>query len=137
MLTARCCATKIDSDLSKASRKGNLPAVASILAKGWADVNCRAGGGKTPVMLAAYGGHRDVVELLMSKGANVSLVDVVGNNLLHNACLGGDMKTVKFVLALNVVDIDARNSWLQRAVDLARFWRYPLMVDLLMSRGTK
>ncbi|XP_046347809.2 ankyrin repeat domain-containing protein 49-like [Haliotis rufescens] len=135
MLTPRCSATKKDSDLSKASREGKLRAVAGILAAGLADVNCRAGNGKTPVILAAYGGHREVVELLMSKGANVSLVDSVGNNLLHNACLGGDMKTVEFVLALNVVDIDARNGLWQRAVDLARFWRYPLVVDLLISRG--
>ncbi|XP_071078471.1 cyclin-dependent kinase 4 inhibitor C-like [Haliotis cracherodii] len=88
-------------------------------------------------MEAARGGHRDVVELLVSEGADVSLVDVVGDNILHWACMGGDVETVKFVLSLHVVDIDARNKWGQTAADWARIWGHQQVVELLKSRGAQ
>ncbi|XP_071097954.1 uncharacterized protein [Haliotis cracherodii] len=65
---------------------------------------------RTPVMWAAHGGNREVVELLVSEGADVSLMDMYGYNLFHLACLGGNVETVTFVRSLNGVDIDARNK---------------------------
>ncbi|XP_071115864.1 putative ankyrin-containing lipoprotein Lxx09580 [Haliotis cracherodii] len=123
-------------DLSGASRRGNLEEVKRLLSRG-VDVNCRWRGSRTPVMWAAYDGHRDVVELLVGEGADVSLVDVVGNNILHLACIGGDMETVKFLLSLHVVDIDARDKRGQTAADLARLMGHTRVADLLVSRGAQ
>ncbi|XP_048238775.1 uncharacterized protein LOC124124966 isoform X6 [Haliotis rufescens] len=120
-------------DLYYASRTGNLEKVKRILSQG-ADVNCRWRSW-TPVMWAAMIGHRDVVELLVSEGADVSLVDVNGYNILHWACIGGDL--VKYVLSLHVVDIDARNNYGQTAADVARDYGHTRVVDLLESRGAQ
>ncbi|XP_048257865.1 uncharacterized protein LOC125383552 [Haliotis rufescens] len=95
-------------DLFEASYARNLEEVRRLLSRG-VEVNCRIRS-MTPVMGAALLGHRDVVELLVSKRAYVYLVDGDGNNILHLACRGGDVETVKFLLSLNVVDIDARNK---------------------------
>ncbi|XP_046558662.1 protein VAPYRIN-like [Haliotis rubra] len=78
---------RADADLYAACREGNLAEVKRILDTGRADVNCRDVDGRTPVMWAALWGHRDVVELLVSRGADVSLVDDDGNNTLHYACM--------------------------------------------------
>ncbi|XP_048253964.1 palmitoyltransferase AKR1-like [Haliotis rufescens] len=101
------------------------------------DVNCRGWRNWTPLMWAAGYGNSDVVELLVSRGADVSLVDRLGYNILHLACMGGDLETVKFVLSLNVVDINARNKRVKTVADLARYWGRPRVVDLLVSCGAQ
>ncbi|XP_067668022.1 uncharacterized protein [Haliotis asinina] len=128
---------RADADLRDACLEGKLVEVKRILDTGRADVNSRDGGGWTPVMAAAFGRHRDVVELLVSRGADVSLVDDGGNNILHYACKGGDMKTVEFVLSLDAVDVNARNNFGQTAADVARDWGHRQLSDFLVSRGTQ
>ncbi|XP_048254562.1 palmitoyltransferase AKR1-like isoform X3 [Haliotis rufescens] len=124
------------SRLIDASWRGELDEVKRLLSLG-VDVNCRGWRNWTPLMWAAGYGNSDVVQLLVSKGADVSLVDVVGVNILHFAGWGGDLETVKFVLSLNVVDIDARDKEGKTAADYARSNRYPRVVDLLESRGAQ
>ncbi|XP_071078455.1 inversin-like isoform X2 [Haliotis cracherodii] len=126
-----------DNILHLACMRGDVETVKYVLSLHVVDINSRGRGSRTPVMRAAYWGHRDVVELLVSEGADVSLVDVVGNNILHLACWGGDVETVKYVLSLHVVDIDARNKWGQTAADWARLWGRQPVVELLKSRGAQ
>ncbi|XP_067653397.1 myotrophin-like [Haliotis asinina] len=122
-------------DLYSASEDGDLERVKQILAAGHVDVNTRGWGDLTPVMVAARWRHRDVVEFLVGRGANVSLVDKNGYNILHWACYKGDLETVKLVLSMNVVDINTKNNYGETAVYLARIQRYERLVDLLVSRG--
>ncbi|XP_071084668.1 uncharacterized protein [Haliotis cracherodii] len=126
---------RADRDLLEASRKGNMAAVKQILAAGRADVNCRDEVGWTPVMRAAYKGHRDVVELLVSEGADVSLVDEDGDNTLHFACWRGDVETVKFVLSLHVADINSRGGRSRTPVMEAALGGHRDVVELLVSEG--
>ncbi|XP_067668432.1 uncharacterized protein [Haliotis asinina] len=116
---------------------GDRKTVEFVLSLDAVDVNSRGGVGMTPVMWAAWRGHRDVVELLVSRGADVSLVDGGGNNILHLACMGGDRKTVESVLSLDAVDVNARNNFGETAADVARGWGHRQLSDLLLSRGTQ
>ncbi|XP_071116477.1 E3 ubiquitin-protein ligase mib1-like isoform X2 [Haliotis cracherodii] len=128
--------SQADRDLHYASKDGDLEKVKRLLSTPGVNVNSRVCS-RTPVMAAARWGHRDVVELLVSEGADVSLVDEGGNNILHLACWGGDVETVKYVLSLHVVDIDARNNLGQTAADMARDWGRQPVVELLVSRGAQ
>ncbi|XP_067659826.1 uncharacterized protein [Haliotis asinina] len=128
---------RADADLRDACWWGKLEELKRILDTGRADVNSRDGVGRTPVMWAALRGHRNVVELLVSRGADVSLVDDGGYNILHWACMRGDRKTVEFVLSLDAVDVNARNSDGQTAADVARDLGHRQLSDLLVSRGTQ
>ncbi|XP_067660111.1 putative ankyrin repeat protein RF_0381 [Haliotis asinina] len=67
----------------------------------------------TPVMQAAKEGHREVFDLLVKEGANLSLVDDEDRNILHFACIGQNVEIVKYVLTLNIVGINSRdiNGW--------------------------
>ncbi|XP_046570089.1 poly [ADP-ribose] polymerase tankyrase-2-like isoform X2 [Haliotis rubra] len=118
--------------LYSASRDGDLERVKRILAAGHVDINTRGDYSQTPVMRAAWGGHRDVVEFLVGRGADVSLVDRGGYNVLHLACLGGDLEIVKLIVSLNVLDINARTNIGHTAVYYARHQR---VVEFLVSRG--
>jgi ankyrin repeat protein len=50
---------------------GNIEAVKQHLAAG-ADVNAKEGVGATPLPAAAFEGHKEIVELLIEKGADVN-----------------------------------------------------------------
>ncbi|XP_048252515.1 ankyrin repeat and KH domain-containing protein 1-like [Haliotis rufescens] len=126
-----------DNILHWACWAGHLATVKFVLSLNVVDINSRGGGSRTPVMRAALRRHRDVVELLVSKGADVSLVDEDGDNTLHLACYRGHLETVKFVLSLNVVDIDARNNSGRTAADVARRRGHTPVLDLLVSHGAQ
>ncbi|XP_046566467.1 ankyrin repeat domain-containing protein 29-like isoform X2 [Haliotis rubra] len=126
-----------DNVLHYACEGGYRKTVEFVLSLDGVDINSRGQRSMTPVMLAALRGHRDVVEFLVSRGADVSLVDGVGNDILHYACRGGDRKTVEFVLSLDGVDINVRNDYGETAADVARDGRHHQLSDLLVSRGTQ
>ncbi|XP_046584477.1 ankyrin repeat and KH domain-containing protein mask-like isoform X2 [Haliotis rubra] len=125
-----------DRRLYSASGAGDLETVKRILAAGHVDINTRGGyWSKTPVMEAAYEGHSDVVEFLVGRGADVSLVSGSGSNVLHYACLRGDWEIVKLIVSLNVVDINARNNNGETAADYARRQGHQRVAEFLVSRG--
>ncbi|XP_071108959.1 receptor-interacting serine/threonine-protein kinase 4-like [Haliotis cracherodii] len=110
-----------DTILHLACYGGDIGTVKYILSLNAVDFNKSRGmKNRTPVMVAAYPGNRKVVNLLVTKGADVSLVDDYGDTILHLACRGGNVSTVRFLLSLNVVDIDARNKKGRIAAAIAR-----------------
>ncbi|XP_067654112.1 uncharacterized protein [Haliotis asinina] len=123
-------------NLSNASIDGDLERVKQIVAAGHVDINYRERRwSRTPLMEAALNGQGDVVEFLVGRGADVSLVDGGGDNFLHWACRGGHLETVKLILSMNVVDVNARNSYGWTAVKIARSRAHQRVLDLLVSRG--
>jgi ankyrin repeat protein len=64
-----CGLSEADRALLDAAEEGNIEAVKQHLAAG-ADVN--ANGRGTPLHYAAYGGHKEVAELLIAEGADVN-----------------------------------------------------------------
>ncbi|XP_046570765.1 ankyrin repeat domain-containing protein 50-like, partial [Haliotis rubra] len=124
----------LSCELLRASKSGNLPKVKLILSQGRLDMNCKDCIGRTPVMRAAGKGHREVVKLLVSKGANISLVDRFDINTLHSACLGGDVEVVKYVLSQNMLDINSRVQCGRTAVMLAAEHGHKDVVELLVDK---
>ncbi|XP_071085488.1 fibronectin type 3 and ankyrin repeat domains protein 1-like [Haliotis cracherodii] len=100
----------VDTDIHDACNRGNLPRVKRILSQGNVDIESKEMHGRTPIMLAAYWGHGDMFNVIMSEQPDVSKLDKDGNNILHLACYGGDMKVVKYVLSQNMADINSRNQ---------------------------
>ncbi|XP_048254583.1 transient receptor potential cation channel subfamily A member 1-like [Haliotis rufescens] len=112
--------------------------VKRILSEGQLDVNSRDRRARTPVMAAACAGHGGVVNLLINKGSNVSLVDDhdrQGNNILHYTCAGGHVEMVQYVLSLNKVDINSRGHHRWTSVMVAARLGNREMFDLLISKG--
>ena len=71
-----------ETALHVAGIKGDPATVRALLAAG-AEVNARNPPGQqrhmTPLMWAAYGGHAEMVELLLAGGADPALKDELGN----------------------------------------------------------
>ncbi|XP_046543611.1 palmitoyltransferase AKR1-like [Haliotis rubra] len=105
---------------------GHVSMVKYLLSQGSVDINGRARGRVTPLMIATMTGHGDVVELLVCMGANVSHVDDHHNNVLHYASTSGHAKIVKYIVSKDTVDVNSRG----------RFGRTPLMLAANAGRIT-
>ena len=53
--------------------------------------------GQTPLMIAACEGNTDLMEVLLSNGANIHAHDEHGNNVAHFACIGSHLKAVRIL----------------------------------------
>ncbi|XP_046348413.2 serine/threonine-protein phosphatase 6 regulatory ankyrin repeat subunit A-like [Haliotis rufescens] len=124
-----------DSILHVACIGGHVQMVECIVSLDIVDINSGGQYGGTPLMSAAEGGHRDVMDLLISRGGDVSLVDDYNNNILHVVCIGGNTDIVKYVLSEHVVDINSRGEYGRTPVMIAARWGHKGVFDLLVSRG--
>ncbi|XP_048254579.1 serine/threonine-protein phosphatase 6 regulatory ankyrin repeat subunit B-like [Haliotis rufescens] len=115
---------------------GHLGMVKHILSQNILDINSRTKCNRTPVMMAAKRGYRNVLAVLVSKGADVSLRDRRGNNILLYTCAGGQVEMVKYVLSLNKVDINRRGQRGWTSVMVAARLGNREMLDFLISKGS-
>jgi ankyrin repeat protein len=89
----------LSEELLNAAKKGDLPAVRSLLARG-ADVNAKTRYGQTPLMLAADKGAVEVVKALLGAGADVNVTDTFYKSVtaLSAAAQRGHAEIVKLLI---------------------------------------
>ncbi|XP_046543960.1 serine/threonine-protein phosphatase 6 regulatory ankyrin repeat subunit A-like [Haliotis rubra] len=68
------------------------------------DINSRGNKGWTPVMYAAASGVKDVFDLLVSSGADLSLKDDYSNSVFQSACVGRNLSIVECLLPKSEVN---------------------------------
>jgi len=85
----------MDEELLEASREGRLDEAERLLAEG-ANPNA-ARGDDTPLSLAAFGGHRSLAQLLISKGANVAWRDSMNTTAVDEAVRGGKLALAEYL----------------------------------------
>lgn len=123
-----------DLALIQASLDGDANAATQALAQG-ARLEIRHGlNGLTPLMLAIYRDHLELVPLLLKQGANVNTSNLEGQSPLIMAAAGGQTEIIASLLAsgaqCNAVD-HAGNS----ALMWAAFWGHLDVVRQLLSAG--
>ncbi|XP_048248982.1 serine/threonine-protein phosphatase 6 regulatory ankyrin repeat subunit B-like isoform X2 [Haliotis rufescens] len=119
-----------DSLLHSACFGGNTAIVQYLVSP--SNVNTRGQYGLTPVMMAAFEGHQSVLDLLVSKDADLTLVDNNGDSLLHNACYGGNTAIVQYLVSQSNINTRGQNGW--TPVMMAAFKGHQSVFDLLVSK---
>ncbi|XP_046336894.2 ankyrin-3-like isoform X2 [Haliotis rufescens] len=96
----------LDNVLHLACHGGNTAMVECLLLM--CDINSKGNKGRTPVMVAAWAGQRDVFDLLVRKKADLTLIDDNTDNALHLACRGGNTAIVESLL--KILDINTKGQ---------------------------
>ena len=94
---------KIKNYLLRAAKEGDTKIVSAIIDNRF-DLNVADSKGYTPLILAAYHGHKEVVDLLLQSGANPCQKDKRGNTALMGAIFKGEIKIGRRLIAANCKD---------------------------------
>jgi ankyrin repeat protein len=117
-----------------AAEGGDLAAVQSLVKSDRRLVEARDWENLTPLHLAAFHGHKDVVEFLISQGACVNAKTTAGVTPLHMAAQIGNQDVAQVLLdhkaKINTVD---SSGWTPLA--RAEKWDHPDMVKFLQAHG--
>ena len=120
--------------IHQAAYDGNIEAVKQHLDAG-TDVNARAGEGETPLNLAALMGHKEIVGLLIAKGADVNAKDYkYGITPLLNAAMGGHKETAELLIAEGA-DVKGKDVNGSTPLHSAAFGGSKEIVELLIANG--
>jgi uncharacterized protein len=97
-------------DVHEAVAAGKLERVAELVAKNPAEINSFSADGFAPLALAAFFGHRQIVEWLLSHGAEINAVskNATGYTALTGSVARGDPEIVRMLLAHGA---DARHRY--------------------------
>ncbi|MHB0945986.1 MAG: ankyrin repeat domain-containing protein [Sedimentisphaerales bacterium] len=89
---------------------------------------------RTPLHLAAMNGHREMAEMLLSKGSDINAKDSDGNTPLHFAAAGGHLDLCGFLLEKGA-DVNAKNRQGQTPLDMSAFNGHQETAELLIAKG--
>ncbi|XP_067665613.1 serine/threonine-protein phosphatase 6 regulatory ankyrin repeat subunit B-like [Haliotis asinina] len=122
--------TSGNSLLHLACQGGNTAIVQQLLSP--SNINSRGRHGWTPAMMAAVSGQESVFDLLVSKQADLTLVDITGDSLLHLACCGGNTAIVQQLLSPSNINRRGRHGWTPAM--MAAVCGHQSVFDLLVSK---
>ena len=125
----------LPAQLFEAAEKGQLQRVTDLLSGG-VDVNAKNSDGGTALMLAAYGGHPEVVRLLLEKGADVNVAMDVRDRataLMVAASMIYNGEVLKLLLENGSIDVNVAGSDGQTALMYAAGWKEWETVSLLLA----
>jgi ankyrin repeat protein len=115
-------------------REGNLPAIEALLNSHPQFLNSRDSRGSTPLILAGYYNHRDVVRFLLEKGVPVDEKDSSGNTALMGACFKGYAEIAE-ILINSGANVNARNGMGGTCLIFAITFNREPIARLLLAHG--
>ena len=135
-----CGNPEADWALIDASRDGNIEAVKQHLAAG-TDVNVRVcEWGDTPLHRAAFGGNKEIVELLLNNEVDVNVKDDYGCTPLHDAAEYGHKKIIELLISKGA-EVNAKDKGRKTPLDVTSAIppnsNKTEIVDLLRKHGGK
>lgn len=86
------------NELHHAARDGSIERTIAVLARGVIDIDDGDRKGYTALMFAAFFDYSQIVRVLLSKGANVLIVNDDGLAALHIAANEGAVETTKLLV---------------------------------------
>lgn len=95
-LSAGAALAGVYEDILAAVHNNDTPAVVGLIDRGM-DVNTADPAGTTLLMVAARNGNQELLEFLLKRRANFSIINRYGDSALSLAALQGHLKIVQFL----------------------------------------
>ena len=93
----------LPEEIHDAARQGDLAKIKRLLEKNPGLLEARNQNEKTPLHFAALGGHKEIVEFLIGKGADINAKNIAKETPLHYAAAMGHKEVVDLLLAKGAV----------------------------------
>jgi ankyrin repeat protein len=99
-----------------------------------ADINAQGGRLGNALQAASYGGHENVVQMLLDQGADINAQGGRLGNALQTASYGGHENVVQMLLDQDA-DVNAQGGDLSNALQAASYGGHETVVQMLLDRG--
>lgn len=100
-------------------------------------LNARDSSGSSPLHEAVKHGNLDAAKCIMYLGADVNLVDNVGQTILHVAALTGNVEAVEYILEHNLIDVNCEASFGITSLMIAQRNNHSDVIKILVKYGAK
>ena len=121
------------NQLHSAEKEGDFTEMKSTLPR-WFSVDSRNTTGRTPLMNAALNGNVQAVKSMIKRGADPSLTDYIGWNMLHYAAEGGDTDIISLIHT-HLPNIDSKTGEGDTPLMLATLWGKLHAVKWFLEKG--
>lgn len=122
---------KSDGELFAATAAGDVGGVEQALEQG-ANVNAVGALKRTPLIVAAFCDHPQLVKLLLEKGARHDAADSNGMSPLHATVIVGGMESAKLLIA-GGANVNGRDAAERTALHVAAATNQVALVELLLA----
>jgi ankyrin repeat protein len=122
--------------ICEAAAEGDISKTEIILQENPKLLNMRDDAGDVPIHIACRAGHRDLVELLIAKGAKINMKDHEGQTPLHLAVISRHREVAELLLSEHA-KINVRNIYGHTPLTLAINDRQKDIAALLKTHGGK
>ncbi|KAF3920306.1 Ankyrin-2 [Arthrobotrys entomopaga] len=121
--------------LMYAAKRGNIGCVQALLGEKYLGIDRRNHTGDSALHLAAEGGHTNIVELLLAKGADGSAGNSNGQTVLHIAADRGFDGIATLLLKYAQLDLEQQDSSGKTPLDWASEQGRTSIVNLLLAQN--
>ena len=126
--------TLLGSDIHDAIQKGDVAQVKTLISNNKELIQMKSDKGQTPLHLAVQTGGQEIVEFLISQGADINARDSEGNTPLLTALACKKADTARFLIAKGA-DVKIRNAQDEPPVILALMHGLSELVEPILDSG--
>ena len=127
--------TETQKQLLDACASGNKEELLELVSEGCDPVEIYNECGQTPLHIACYHGQFDIVRLLAAYGCDHQRTDDRGCMPIHEACLGGHLKTAVYLLDDLYLEDDSGDIILHKACRSGNLALTRAVVDNIMTKS--
>lgn len=133
-----CIVSGQSNEIHRAALRGDLTEVKELLRNNESLLRARDRVGATPLCYAARGGHKEIIEYLLTRGADINATDYLLATPLHymfeTSVDQEHLEAIELLIARGA-RVDARQWWGERVLMYAISQRNIEVVELLLSYG--
>lgn len=124
-------------NLQLAAFHGHVRVINLLIASNANLLNARDSSGSSPLHEAVKHGNLNAVKCIIQLGADVSLVDNIGQTILHVAVLTNNAEAVDYILEHNLIDVNCETSFGITSLMVAKRNNHIDVIKILIRNGAK